>query len=355
LTLIGRRAPTEREEQRLAPLRARGVHVACRQADVACYEQIRTIVEQLESSSGPLRGVFHLAGLLDDGVLLQLSPERFGRVMSPKAAGAWNLHRATVSCRLDHFVMFSSAASLLGSSGQGNYAAANAFLDGLAHWRRTQGLPALAINWGGWEVGGMASSPLRREELSRRGIGLLQPQDAWLVFERLLRQEEPQLAVMSVDWPVALKPFGHHVPAMVSAFAAPDVPSTEPAGDESDLLSDLMAAPAEARVDLLTDYFRKRLAQVTGLDAGAISTTQPLNELGLDSLMVFELKNAIEARMAITIPIMRFFENPSLRQLAEWSLELHESERSAPPSDAATSAAVAAAMAAATKHGEGLP
>ena len=105
-----------------------------------------------------MRGVFHCAGVLDDGVLAQQSWQRFVRVMTPKVDGAWNLHQATRHLSLDWFVLFSSAASLFGAAGQGNYAAGNAFLDALAHYRRAQGQPGLSVNWGAWTGGGMATS-----------------------------------------------------------------------------------------------------------------------------------------------------------------------------------------------------
>src|SRR6266571_316995 len=98
----------------------------------------------------PLRGIIHAAGVLDDGVLLEQTPERFERVLAPKVRGSWNLHLLTQEMPLDFFVLFSSAASLLGSPGQGNYAAANAFLDALAHHRRMEGRPGVSINWAGW-------------------------------------------------------------------------------------------------------------------------------------------------------------------------------------------------------------
>jgi phthiocerol/phenolphthiocerol synthesis type-I polyketide synthase C len=347
LVLVSRRSPGAKAEAAVSRLRERGVRVTCFAGDVASGHDVTAVIDQIAASDRLLRGVFHLAGLLDDGVLLQMSPDRFAWVMASKAQGAWNLHRATHDATLDHFVLFSSAASLLGSSGQGNYAAANAFLDALAHWRHGQGLPALSINWGGWASGGLADTALRREELAHRGLGLLEPQAALSALEALLKQPLAQAGVMSVNWPIALQPFRQHVPAMVSEFAAPSADVAESAAGEPDLMAELMGVPPEARIEVLTEHFRQKLAQVTGLEPQAISVSQPLNELGLDSLMVFELKNSIETRMKISIPIMRFFENPSLRQLAQWSLELHAEEAEshaavAAPQEPASRTAVAA-------------
>jgi hypothetical protein len=124
----------------------------------------------------PLRGIFHAAGVLDDGLMLNLDEERFQKVLEPKMLGAWNLHALTQTTPLDFFVLFSSAASLLGSPGQSNYAAANAFLDALAHHRQALNLPALSINWGPWAMVGLAATQANRgDRLAMLGIESLSP------------------------------------------------------------------------------------------------------------------------------------------------------------------------------------
>jgi len=342
LALFGRTGPSDRARRTIDELTRRGVRVECLAGDVARRDEVQAVVERIQSTLPPLRGVFHLAGVLDDGVVLRLTPERWERVLAPKACGAWNLHEATCGLPLEMFVCFSSAASLLGSSGQANYSAANAFLDSLAHVRRQRGLPALSVNWGAWGSGGMAEAEHRRKQLAHRGFRLLQTDEAFTALAALLKQPHPQAAVMAVDWPVALKPFRQRVPPMVRDFAtAEETPAA--ASTETDFAAELQAAPPEGRVALLTEHFRQRLTTVTGLSASEIDVNQPLNLLGLDSLMVFELKNSIESQMRITIPVARFFENPSLAQLAQWSLELHEdsqavAEPKSPPTNGHTDA-----------------
>jgi myxalamid-type polyketide synthase MxaB len=323
LALVSRGEPSLSAQQEIAELAQRGVRIECLQADVSCGDDVARVVQQIASEMPPLRGVFHLAGVLDDGVILRMSPERWERVLAPKAGGAWQLHQATRDLPLDWFVCFSSAASLLGSAGQANYAAANAFLDALAHYRRRCGLPALTINWGAWASEGMTESAGRRDEIAYRGFALLDAKQAFAALEALLRRREPQAAVMSVDWPIALKPFRQRVPPMVRHFAAADDTSTAVDAIDADLIAELEAAPPAERVALLTEHFRQRLAKVAGFAPHEIDVHQTLNALGFDSLMLFELKNAIETQMQITIPTARLFENPSLTQLAEWSLELH--------------------------------
>ena len=151
----------------------------------------------------PIRGVVHAAGVLHDGLLAQLDAAALNSVLRPKMIGGWLLHRLLEDAPLDFFVLFSSAGSLLGQPGQGNYAAANAFLDALAHHRRAQGRPALSINWGGWSGLGFADTSGGQRlaaRLALLGIKSIAPGQALEVLERLLRQGSTQVAAVPVDW-----------------------------------------------------------------------------------------------------------------------------------------------------------
>src|SRR5690606_25739266 len=157
LVLLGRRAPSPTAQEAIRRIEQAGARVITLQADVSNLDQLAGALQEIESSLPPLRGVIHAAGVLDDGVLLQQNWERFRYVMAPKGTGAWNLHCLTQDRTLDFMIFFSSGASLVGSAGQGNHAAANAFLDMLAYYRTAQGLPTISINWGAWaEIGAAA-------------------------------------------------------------------------------------------------------------------------------------------------------------------------------------------------------
>jgi NAD(P)-dependent dehydrogenase (short-subunit alcohol dehydrogenase family) len=156
-------------------MEAAGARVRAIQGDVAQEEQVARALDEIRKSMPPLRGVIHAAGVLDDGILLQLNPERFQTVMAPKIDGALNLHHLTLNDPVELFVLFSSGASVLGSPGQGNYVAANAFLDALAHQRRALGLPGVSINWGAWGEVGLATRPDRVKHLSQQGIAAFTP------------------------------------------------------------------------------------------------------------------------------------------------------------------------------------
>lgn len=318
LWLMGRSEPKGPAVDVLAQLRAQGVNVRLLKADVADEPQLRRALDEALAGGVPLRGVFHAAGLLDDAALLQLNREKLYRVMAPKVAGGWNLHRATQTQPLDHFVLFSSIAAILGSPGQGNYAAGNAFLDGLAQYRASRKLPVLSINWGPWAESGMAARNADESRLAAMGMGLLPPQPAMRTLEALMGSTAVNVGVMDVDWEKMGATYVGAVPSYLLDLVG--ARKTESKADNK-LRNEIAAASAEGRQQILVRYFRDQLARVMELDAEKIDVEQPLSALGIDSLMVIELKNVIESSLDITLPMSRFLEGPSLTQLAGYALE----------------------------------
>ena len=320
LLLLGRTGASPETQAVLDGWRAEGVEVATAQADVTRLDDLRQVLAERGPSAPPLRGVLHTAGVLDDGVLLQLDRERFARALAPKVQGAWNLHEATRDAPLDFFVLFSSVSCLLGSPGQGNYAAGNAFLDALAHYRRGLGLPALSVNWGPWAGAGMAAGGRggATPPLQSRGIEALPPDGAFRVLERLLASDAPQVAVQSVDWARLLSFYPAGAPSLLRDLADA-APKEGKSGGR--LREQLLAAPASERAALLEGYLIGQLARVMQTEPERIDPRAPLNALGLDSLMVIELKNLLESDTGVVLPITRFLEGPSLVQLAALVLE----------------------------------
>jgi amino acid adenylation domain-containing protein/non-ribosomal peptide synthase protein (TIGR01720 family) len=336
LVLMGRSDPLPAVEATLDAWRAEGIEVVVAKADVSRIDQVKRTVEEISDfrfqisdlnapapasalrSAIPLRGVIHAAGVLDDGVLAQLDGARFARAMAPKVQGAWNLHLATRDAPLDFFVLFSSVACLFGSPGQGNYAAGNAFLDALAHERCRLGLPAVSINWGPWADVGMAARINQGEHLASRGIEPLPPAQALHVLERLLAWEAPQVGVMAVAWERMLSCYPGGAPPLFRELAAATAPV---ASKEHRLRAQLLATPPAERAAALQSYLAGQLARVMEIDPGKVEVNQPLNSLGLDSLMVIELKNRLESDTGVVLPMARFLEGPSVAQLAGLVLE----------------------------------
>jgi len=326
LALLGRRPPNEHAAEVIDRLAGDGVQVAAVQGDVADYESLRRAIAQIPNSYPPLRGVIHAAGVLDDGVLFDMDLEKLQRPLFPKVAGGWNLHAATLDAPLELFVCFSSVAATLGSPGQGNYAAGNAYLDGLAAWRRAQGRPAVSIAWGPWADSGMAKDAGGDEQMADRGMELLDPERALEALSGILRRERSaHVAVMSVRWADLLALHRNGAPSLLRDIAADtDVESAASAADEVDhaMRAKLLSVDDVERADLLQQYFADQLAKIMGLDADDLEIEQPLNTLGLDSLMAIELKNTVEARLRVSIPMAQFMEGPSIASLSNTVAEL---------------------------------
>jgi amino acid adenylation domain-containing protein len=322
LVLVGRSEPSESAQEQIDALTRAGAEIVVARADVAVREEIASVLDQIDESMPPLRGILHAAGVLDDAVLLQLDEERFRKVMRPKVAGSWHLHTLTLDKPLDFFVLFSSAASVFGSPGQGNYAAASAFLDALAYHRRAKGLPAMAINWGPWSEVGLAARPDRGGRLSLQGINSIDPDQGVEIFEELLAHEAPQYVATPIDWPQFLSSFpSANVPPLLSEFQEKRADRSDQgdqrAREEEDWKQILIGKGHAERVELLQSYLRSQIARVVALPSSKIENDRPLNTLGLDSLMAIELKNSIEARLGVVLPVATLLKGPTVTEIAQ--------------------------------------
>ena len=316
VALMARRAPTEEVTQRIAGWEENGAHVAVLRADVAHAKSLQAALKQLPPSFPPLRGVFHAAGVLADGVIYDLSSEQFQVPLQPKVVGTWNLFDHLRDQPLDFFVEFSSVASVLGSPGQSNYAAANAFLDSMAAYLRQRGVLGISINWGPWASAGMAAEAGRDQQLAGRGMSLLPTGKALDALELLLRRKVTQAAVMSVQWAQLLAASSGNIPPLLRGVAAGITLETADSAEDRRLRETLVQQASEQRQKTLQAYFVENLSAITGLEAAEIDPVAPLNSMGLDSLMAIELKNKIEKRLKITIPMAAFMHEPSVLSLA---------------------------------------
>jgi acyl carrier protein len=320
--LIGRSGPSAEAQVVLDELESEGAKVLVGHADVSEIDQLASVFEQAASQLPPLRGVIHAALVLDDGVLLKLEWESFARVFASKAAGAWNLHLLTRETPLDFFVCFSSVLALLGGSGQANYAAASTFVDALAHYRRAAGLPALSINWGPWAFAGSASlEVIEQHSQLYDGFTSIPIESGLEVFGRLLSTTQAQIGVMPFD----AAQWGEIYPAVGATFLA-DVVGEERKPTRSNAVPTLSseallnAAPAE-RQRLLGDYLKGIIARRVGISAPSLDVTSTFISLGLDSLMMLEIRNRIADDLGLIIPPVKFIENPSVAQLTTAAYE----------------------------------
>jgi myxalamid-type polyketide synthase MxaB len=328
LALLGRHGAVGSNAEVLQGLKQQGAHISVFQADLAEAEQVAGVIAEMKRSMPPLRGIIHAAGVLDDGVLLQQNRQRFAKVMAPKIDGAWNLHRETAGEPLDFFIMFSSAAAIIGWPGQGNYAAANAFLDALAHYRLAHGLPALSINWGPWSETGMAAQMEagKRSRLSARGLQPIDPQDGFLALQSMLNTSHAQVVALSVNWRDFLRQSASGPALPFFAEVAGNMGSAESKPKSSkkdrDFLGVLKRTPAEKRINLLSRYVKREAAAALGLDPEEhLNRQQPLKEMGLDSLMAVELRNTLSALLDRLLPATLLFDYPTIEAIARYLAE----------------------------------
>ncbi|NEQ84828.1 MAG: SDR family NAD(P)-dependent oxidoreductase, partial [Moorea sp. SIO2I5] len=318
LVLSGRRAPSENAQKVIGNLETAGASVSVLLGDISRQEDVAKTLEAISTSLPPLKGVIHAAGVLDDGLVKNMSWQRFTKVMAPKVQGTWNLHQLTLDLPLDFFVCFSSIASLLGGPGQGNYAAANAFMDAVVHYRRGLGLPGLSINWGGWASVGMTArlDSINQKRWESSGVILIELERGMQALESLLSDSLSQVAVLPINWSKFVKqiPRGQKIQFLDALISA------EPSfTQKSAFREQLEAAAVTERQELLTNQIRSLIAKTLGLpDTQKIGMRQPLFDLGLDSLMAVELKNRLESSLETSLSSTLLFDYPTVEALLEY-------------------------------------
>ncbi|MEW9521744.1 SDR family NAD(P)-dependent oxidoreductase [Streptomyces tubercidicus] len=323
LLLVGRRgAAAPGAEQLAEELRTLGARVTLAACDVADRTALADLLATLPAAH-PLGAVVHAAGVLDDGVIASLTPERMATVLRPKVDAAVNLDRLTRDLDLSAFVLFSSAAATFGGPGQGNYAAGNAFLEALAHRRRAEGRPALALGWGMWAQRSEMSARLDetdRRRMDRGGVGVLSTEAALALFDRCLSQDRAVAVPVPLDI-AAVRRSGPTVAPLLRALAGPPAkrtaapaagPGTSAGTSAAPALAALAALAPEERHAQILDLVRTETAAVLGhSSADRIDTDRAFEDLGLDSLTSLELRNVLGSRTGLRLPATLVFDHPT--------------------------------------------
>ncbi|MFI1051582.1 type I polyketide synthase [Streptomyces griseoruber] len=318
LVLTSRRGPAaEGAEALAAELGALGATVSVVACDAADRSALADVLARIPAEH-PLTGVVHAAGVLADRLVESLTPEQADAVLRPKADAALHLHELTRELDLTHFVLFSSAAGVFGGAGQGAYAAANAFLDGLAAHRRANGQPALSLAWGLWAersgiTGHLAEADLARIE--RAGFAPITAEEGLALFDDCLAADRAALLPMRLD--TAPRP-GREVPPLLSGLVRPPRPAARTAAAPAATLRDrLLALPAAERDGMLLDVVRSHAATVLGhATADAVGAEHTFRDLGVDSLSAVELRNALSPLTGLTLPPTLVFDYPTPAALA---------------------------------------
>ncbi|WP_394831506.1 SDR family NAD(P)-dependent oxidoreductase [Pendulispora rubella] len=339
LLLVSRRGASAPGAQDLVrDLETAGARVVLRAGDVSDREVLQQLLAEIPPMH-PLQGIVHTAGVLDDGVLGSMTPERIERVLRPKVDAAIHLHELTRDADLSAFVVFSSLAGTLGNPGQANYAAANAYLDALMSHRRALGRPGLSLLWGPWAEGGMTStlSEAARTRMRRQNVAPLSPEEGIALFDAALGRSEACVVATRFDF-AGLSARSEISPLLRGLVQLPTEPAA--AGRPAPVRERLTGlSPRDANRTLL-DVVRAEIATALGLTSSqGIDPDRPLSELHLDSLMMIELRNRLGAVTGLRLPSTLLFDHPTPSDLA------HRLRSEMVPDDAALPMETAPALA----------
>ena len=319
IVLNGRRDPDPEAEEAIEELRRQGAAVTVELADVTDSEAIDQMLNRIDANLPPLGGVIHSVGALSDGALTNQTWDKFEEVLWPKMLGAWHLHRATEDLDLDMFVLYSSAAGVRGNPGQANHAAANAFLDQLAAHRRSLGLPGQAIAWGAWSGLGEAEEQRERigAQLEAGGRGWISPEQGVKAFDHLVRQDVTMSMVAAVDWQVVAEGPEAGSPLWEELLSASGGATAGSQESAADVLDQLRGAKAAEREETLVSFLQRELQAVMRLPE-LPETSAVFADLGMDSLMVVELRNRLNRAFAgeCTVSNTAIFNYPNITGLA---------------------------------------
>ncbi len=306
LVLIGRKAPSQMPEL--------GVSTEVAQVDVADTSAINSLMQKFGTVWPELKGIIHSAGLLDDGALISQDWTRFEKVFAPKIKGSWNLHEASINKPLDFFVLFSSMASSTGSAGQINYASANAFLDGLAAFRRQNNLPAISINWSSWAEIGLATGVVGRHQAE--GVISLKPAQGIKAFEQALKHNKADIIISNFHWKTFLQRLS---PSLI--WISENFSTTPATKKEASLLQQIQIAVPDERNEILSKCLQNLVRSVLGLSAEqAVNNDKGFFDSGMDSLMAITFRNKLQSEIGqiYTFPTTFAFDYPSITAIIRY-------------------------------------
>lgn len=308
LLLIGRSgASTSKAKRAVADFHKKGINLKIGKADITNYEELKKLLNECQATMPAIKGVIHSAMVLKDAFIGQMTSKMMNDVLKPKIDGCVNLHRLTQNMDLDFFILYSSISSVVGNLGQGNYAAANAFLDTFCTYRNRLGLPALTINWGALQTGVLERETQVADHLKKHGITPLEVQKALDVLEMHL-DTKGQFICADIQWDLLLKAFS----GLNKSFEFSEF-QMEGHSPESVLL----AMESSQRLAYVVEIVRDKVGKTLKMDPSAIERNVRLNTLGIDSLMTMELQSSLENEIGVRVPTMELMKGPTVDQLAQ--------------------------------------
>jgi len=324
LVLISRSEPSEPAKLRIESLRKQGIEVVVIQADVSVEPEMEKAFKQIQESLPPLKGVIHAAGVIGTELIQDLEVSELESVLRPKVVGGWILHQLTQKLELEFFMNFSSIASVWGSKGQGHYAAANHFLDGLTAYRQSMGLATYSINWGPWSGGGMATEEAM-EWLKQTGVRALEPEKAIAALEKVLASPSAQTVVADINWDLFKQLYelggkGSFLTQISLDSEATD--GQQSSEQQSEVLQQLYQAPESERLEILIEHLQNDVAKIIGFSKSKLPDPElGFFKMGMDSLMAVELRNVLSSTFGSSISTATLFEKSNIKDLAEYLIE----------------------------------
>ena len=314
IVLLGRSG--QGDPQAMDALRNTGANIKSCACDVSDPVALQKVLREIRDQQPPLRGIVHAAMVLDDGLIRNLTAAQLTSVLKPKIQGAWNLHKLTVDDPLDFFVLYSSATTHIGNPGQGNYVAANAYLEGLARYRMQSGRPATAIAWDALtDTGYLARNPALLDSLSRVGISGITTEQALESLEQVLSAEITETAVLNVNWKSARK----YLPIAKTpkfSYLTHSISDEDLLGGDQDI-RELIAGMSTDEVSvLLRSILTEEISSILHLPTERLDHNRSLQEIGVDSLMAMELGTAVEERFGVDLPVMSLAGNATIETIA---------------------------------------
>jgi len=323
LYLLSRSGPKTAADRDLVEAMQHRANVIVRSLDITDGQQVAALLSEIRESDRPLKGIIHGAMVLEDSFLEDMTLDKYHRVIAPKVDGAWNLHGSSLEDSLDFFIMFSSVASLVGNPGQANYVAANSFLDGFAHYRRSVGLPATTINWGVLSEAGVVARNLEvGDVLEAAGIGGFTNKQALEGLQMAIADDPVQIGLFDMDWSRISSSF----PALAASATFHELIAREGSGSAGSRVRDevvetLLPLSAEERQQEIEDRLLQTMSAILKIPANRIDARQNIADLGIDSLVAVELTVALQKQLGVELTTVDLLGKPTVRELAALLLD----------------------------------
>ena len=293
------------------------VQILSAQADISDHNAVANLLAEIRADYPPLAGIFHSAMVLDDAPMVELNATRFANVLAPKAMGAWHLHELTQEDDLDIFMLYSSVSALIGGTFQGSYVSANAYLDGLAHYRRARGLVGTSVNWGRiGEVGVVARNSLIAQHLQQLGFQGITTAEIRYLLTYIVTQNPTQIAPVNINWKRWAHTSSVNSDNPLYSNLTQKFIGQHDVAQNHEIKQRIAGLEAEQQLEIIQEFLMNQIAKVTRLPASYLTPKTKLDQVGLDSLMALEINSLVKHGTGEEFATVLLLRAPSVEELA---------------------------------------